>query len=210
MRKLLLILLGLPVIGVAQDIKNVEVSTNDDLAEISYDLIDVKNNFYNIKLKVSEGNTVIVQRKKSNTFIYGDIGKGIIAGKHKKIYWNVLEDDVELVGDNLIFEVSADVIKQRSTANFLLPGRYNYFVSNNKKYLSKSLLFYSALAAGIYFGSVSSTNHQKYNDATNFNEMNDYYNKANSSLQLSYLCYTVTGTVMIDNIYRLFKKNKVR
>ena len=210
MRKLLLILLFLPVIGFAQDIKYVEVSTNDDLVEISYDLIDVKNNFYNIKLKVYEGNTVIVQRKKTNTFIYGDIGKGIIAGKHKKIYWNVLEDDIELVGDNLEFEVSADVIKQRSTANFLLPGRYNYLVSHKKKYLTKSIIFYSALAGGIYFGGISSINQQKYNAATNFYDINDYYNKANTSLQFSYLCYTISGTIMIDNIYRLFKKNKVR
>lgn len=210
MRKLLLILLFLPVIGFAQDIKYVEVSTNDDLVEISYDLIDVKNNFYNIKLKVYEGNAVIVQRKKSNTFIYGDIGKGIIAGKHKKIYWNVLDDDVELVGDNLIFDITGDILKQKSSANVLLPGRYNYLVSHQKKHLAKSIIFYSALAGGIYFGSISLVNQQKYNDATNFYDINDYYNKANTSLQFSYLCYTISGTIMIDNIYRLFKKNKVR
>jgi hypothetical protein len=127
-----------------------------------------------------------------------------------KELWQVSTKNIELVGDNLIFEVLADIIKQRSATNFLLPGRYNYIVSQKKKHLSKSLLFYSALAAGIYYGSVSSTNQQKYNDATKLNEINDYYNKANTSLQLSYLCYGISGTIMIDNIYRLFKKNKVR
>ena len=155
--------------------------------------------------------TISQYRKAKRTQnIYGDIGKGILSGKYKEISWKVLDDNIELVGDNLIFEVSANVIKQRSATNFLLPGRYNYLVSHKKKYLSKSLLIYSALAAGIYYGSVSSTNQQKYNDATKLNEINDYYNKANTSLQLSYLCYTISATIMIDNIYRLIKKNKVR
>jgi len=211
MKKLLLILLCLPMIGFGQhNIKNIKVNFNNELLEIKYDISSLSSTYFNISLNVYEGKDLIVRKKKKTQNIYGDIGKGIMAGKYKKISWKVLDDNIELVGDNLIFEVSADVIKQRSATNFLLPGRYNYLVSHKKKYLSKSLLFYSALAAGIYYGSVSSTNQQKYNDATKLNEINDYYNKANTSLQISYLCYTISGTIMIDNIYRLFKKNKVR
>jgi hypothetical protein len=214
MRKLLLILLFLPVIGFGQNgnykIENIKVDFNNELLEIKYDILSFSSSYFNISLNVYEGKDLIVRKKKKTQNIYGDIGKGIMAGKYKKISWKVLDDNIELVGDNLIFEVSADIIKQRSATNFLLPGRYNYIVSQKKKHLSKSLLFYSALAAGIYYGSVSSTNQQKYNDATKLNEINDYYNKANTSLQLSYLCYGISGTIMIDNIYRLFKKNKVR
>jgi hypothetical protein len=211
MKKLLLILLCLPMIGFGQhNIKNIKVNFNNELLEIKYDISSLSSTYFNISLNVYEGKDLIVRKKKKTQNIYGDIGKGIMAGKYKKISWKVLDDNIELVGDNLIFEVSADIIKQRSATNFLLPGRYNYIVSQKKKHLSKSLLFYSALAAGIYYGSVSSTNQQKYNDATKLNEINDYYNKANTSLQLSYLCYGVSGTIMIDNIYRLFKKNKVR
>ena len=214
MRKLLLILLFLPVIGFGQNgnykIENIKVDFNNELLEIKYDILSFSSSYFNISLNVYEGKDLIVRKKKKTQNIYGDIVKGIMAGKYKKISWKVLDDNIELVGDNLIFEVSADIIKQRSATNFLLPGRYNYIVSQKKKHLSKSLLFYSALAAGIYYGSVSSTNQQKYNDATKLNEINDYYNKANTSLQLSYLCYGISGTIMIDNIYRLFKKNKVR
>tara|TARA_B110000211_G_scaffold137532_1_gene157299 strand:- start:2655 stop:3326 length:672 start_codon:yes stop_codon:yes gene_type:complete len=214
MKKLLLILLCLPFIGFGQDenhkIKNIKVDFNNELLEINYDISSFSSSYFNISLYVYEGKKLIVRKEKRTQNIYGDIGKGIMAGKYKKISWKVLDDNIELVGDNLIFEVSADIIKQRSATNFLLPGRYNYIVSQKKKHLSKSLLFYSALAAGIYYGSVSSTNQQKYNDATKLNEINDYYNKANTSLQLSYLCYGISGTIMIDNIYRLFKKNKVR
>jgi hypothetical protein len=214
MRKLLLILLFLPVIGFGQNgnykIENIKVDFNNELLEIKYDILSFSSSYFNISLNVYEGKDLIVRKKKKTQNIYGDIGKGIMAGKYKKISWKVLDDNIELVGDNLIFEVSADIIKQRSATNFLLPGRYNYIVSQKKKHLSKSLLFYSALAAGIYYGSVSSTNQRKYNDATKLNEINDYYNKANTSLQVSYLCYTISGTIMIDNIYRLFKKDKVR
>ena len=202
------------MIGFGQDenykIENIKVDFNNELLEIRYDFPPIPSSYFNISLNVYEGKDLIVRKEKRTQNIYGDIGKGIIAGKYKKISWKVLDDNIELVGDNLIFEVSADVIKQRSATNFLLPGRYNYLVSHKKKYLSKSLFLYSALATGIYYGSVSSTNQQKYNDATAHNEMNDYYNKANTSLQLSYLCYTISSTIMIDNIYRLFKKNKVR
>ena len=218
MKKLILILLCLPMIGFGQNvnhkIKNINVDFSNELLEIKYDISkspDISSSSsscFNISLNVYEGEDLIVRKVKRTQNIYGDIGKGIMGGKYKKISWKVLDDNIELVGDNLIFEVSAVVIKQRSATNFLLPGRYNYLVSHKKKHLSKSLLFYSALAAGIYYGSVSSTNQQKYNDATKLNEINDYYNKANTSLQISYLCYTISGTIMIDNIYRLFKKIK--
>ena len=214
MRKLLFILLCLPMIGFGQNenykIKNIKVDFNNELLEIKYDISSFSSSYFNISLNVYEGKDLIVRKEKRTQNIYGDIGKGIIAGKYKKISWKVLDDNIELVGDNLIFEVSADFIKQRSATNFLLPGRYNYLVSHKKKYLSKSLLFYSALAAGIYYGSVSSTNQQNYNDATKLSEINDYYNKANTSLQLSYLSYGISGTIMIDNVFRLFKKNKVK
>tara|TARA_B110000238_G_scaffold18849_1_gene18521 strand:- start:344 stop:1006 length:663 start_codon:yes stop_codon:yes gene_type:complete len=210
MKKLLLILFCLPFIGFGQDenhkIKNIKVDFNNELLEINYDISSFSSSYFNISLNVYEGKKLIVRKEKRTQNIYGDIGKGILSGKYKKISWKVLDDNIELVGDNLIFEVSADVIKQRSATNFLLPGRYNYLVSHKKKNLSKSLLFYSALVAGIYFGSVSSTNQLKYNDATNLNEINEYYNKANSSLQLSYLFYGISGTFMIDNVFRLFKK----
>jgi len=214
MKKLLLILLFFPMIGLAQDkrysIKNIKVNDINELLEIKYDISSIPSTYFNISLNVYDGKELIVTEKKRNKNIYGDIGKGILSGYGKKISWKVLDDNIELVGDNLIFEVSGVVIKQRSTTNFLLPGRYNYLVSHKKKYLSKSLLLYSALAAGVYFGSISSTNQLKYNDATKLNEINEYYNKANSSLQLSYLCYGISGTIMIDNVFRLFKKNKVK
>ena len=202
------------MLGFGQDknhnIKNIKVNFNNELLEINYDISSLSSTYFNISLNVYEGKDLIVRKKKKTQSIYGDIGGGVLSGYGKTISWKVLEDNIELVGDNLIFEVSVDVIKQRSSTNFLLPGRYNYLVSHKKKYLSKSLLFYSALAAGIYYGGVSSTNQQKYNDATKLNEINDYYNKANTSLQISYLCYTISGTIMIDNIFRLFKKNKVK
>ena len=212
MKKLILILLCLPMLGFGQaknyNIKNIKVNFNNELLEINYDISSLPSTYFNISLNIYEGKDLLVSKRKKTENIYGDIGRGILSGYGKTISWKVLEDNIELVGDNLIFEVSADVIKQRSSTNFLLPGRYNYLVSHKKKYLSKSFLFYSALAAGIYYGSVSSTNQQNYNDATKLSEINDYYNKANTSLQLSYLCYTISGTIMIDNVFRLFKKIK--
>ena len=136
------ILLCLPFIGFGQNenykIKNIKVNFNNELLEIKYDISSFSSSYFNISLNVYEGKDLIVRKAKRTQNIYGDIGKGILSGKYKEISWKVLDDNIELVGDNLIFEVSANVIKQRSATNFLLPGRYNYLVSHKKKYLSKS------------------------------------------------------------------------
>ena len=192
------------------DIQNIRVNLKNEVLEINYDITGSQRKYFNISLNVLDGKDLIISKSKKSQNIYGDIGRGILSGNGKTISWKVLEDDIELVGDNLIFSVQANVIKQKSVANFLLPGKYNYSVSQKKKYLSKSILFYSVLAAGVYWGNISSINKQNYDDATKFNDLNDYYNKANSSLQLAYLCYGISGTIMIDNIFRLFKKNKIK
>ena len=192
------------------DIQNISVSLKNEVLEINYDITGSQKKYFNISLNVLDGKDLIISKSKKSQNIYGDIGRGILSGYGKAISWKVLEDDIELVGDNLIFSVEANLIKQKSVANFLLPGKYNYSVSQKKRYLSKSILFYSVLAAGVYYSNISSINKQNYNDATKFNDLNDYYNKANSSLQLAYLCYGISGTIMIDNVFRLFKKNKIK
>jgi len=191
-----------------QQVNNVHCKILDEEIEITYDLADNGVNYYSINLTVLNGNRVLAYRQKSNSLIFGDIGNGVISGFQKKIYWKVLEDDVELVGDNIVFEISASLVKQRSLGNFILPGRYDYLIDYKKTKLLKSVILYTSIIGGIYFGEISSSNYQQYNDATNLEDIHKYYSKANISLQYSYLCYSVSGTIMIDNLYRLFRKNK--
>ena len=89
MRKLLLILLCLPLIGFGQNenykIKNIKVDFNNELLEIKYDISSFSSSsYFNISLNVYEGKDLIVRKEKRTQNIYGDIGKGIIAGSTKK------------------------------------------------------------------------------------------------------------------------------
>jgi hypothetical protein len=85
MKKLLLILLCLPMIGFGQhNIKNIKVNFNNELLEIKYDISSLSSTYFNISLNVYEGKDLIVRKKKKTQNIYGDIGKGIMAGKYKK------------------------------------------------------------------------------------------------------------------------------
>ena len=188
-----------------QQVNNVNTKILDEEIEITYDLNDYDDNYYSINLTVLNGNRILAYREKSNSLIFGDIGNGIISGDQRKIYWKVLEDDVELVGDNIVFEISASLIQQNSLANFILPGRYDYLIDDKKTKLLKSVIFYTTIIGGIYFGASSNSNYQKYNNATELAEIQNYYSKANISLQHSYLCYSVSGIIMIDNLCRLFR-----
>lgn len=188
-----------------QQVNNVNIKIFDEEIEITYDLNDYGVNYYSINLTVLNGNRILAYREKSNSLIFGDIGNGIISGDQRKIYWKVLEDDVELVGDNIVFEISANLIQQKSLANFILPGRYDYLIDDKKTKLLKSVIFYTTIIGGVYFGEISSSNYKHYNNATELEEIQNYYSKANISLQHSYLCYSVSGTIMIDNLLRLFR-----
>ena len=81
MKKLLLILFCLPMIGFGQDenykIKNIKVDFNNELLEIKYDISSFSSSYLNISLNVYEGKDLIVRKEKRTQNIYGDIGKGI-------------------------------------------------------------------------------------------------------------------------------------
>ena len=212
MKKLLFLLFSLPFIVLSQNnnITNINVDFENETLEIRYNFEYPKlvTSYYNITLNVFEGNDLIVKKTKKNKYIYGDIGLGIYGGNAKKISWDVVDDNIELVGDNLIFEIIAKEIKKQSLTNLIMPGRYNYLTSRKKIHISKAIIFYSALAAGIYFGNNSLENQEKYNNATSLNDINKFYDKANISLQASYVSYCISTTFMLDNIFKLLKKNK--
>ena len=212
MKKLLFLLFSLPFIVLSQNnnIKNINVDFENETLEIRYNFEypNLVSSYYNITLNVFEGNNLLVKKTKKTKYIFGDIGLGVYGGNSKKISWNVVDDNIELVGDNLIFEIIAKEIKKQSLTNLLIPGRYNYLSSRKKIHFSKTLILYSALAAGIYFGNNSSDYQKKYNNANNLNDINKFYDKANISLQASLVSYCISTTFMLDNIFKLFKKNK--
>lgn len=91
----------------AQQITNVQVEQDGDNVVIGYDIIDAKQGQkFDISLSLSAdgGKTFTI----TPLSITGDI-KQITAGQGKKIIWNVLLDNDEVIGDNFVFMLKAKI-----------------------------------------------------------------------------------------------------
>ena len=206
------------LIGQEEKISQVTVDVVDDRLVIGYDFF--KNypyrgntmNYYDVSLKVYDGNKKLVEKnhKSKKSIVDGDIGFSIPSGNNKRIFWDVFSDDIELVGDNLIFTIEAKKVEKLKFTNFIIPGLYQYKVQRKPTIFAKSFLFYSSLIAGIVFNNISSNEYEKYNNATSSVDIENYYNNANVSLQWAYLCYTLSATITIDNIYNIFKRSPLK
>ena len=210
-----------------EKISQVTVDVVDDRLVIGYDFL--KNyvyrsskstfkdspgttNYYDVSLTVYDGNKKLVEKnhKSKKSIINGDIGLSIQSGNGKRIFWDVFSDEIELVGDNLIFTIEAKKVEKLKFVNFIIPGLYQYKVQRKPTIFAKSFLFYSSLIAGIVFNNISSNEYEKYNNATSSVDIENYYNNANVSLQWAYLCYTLSATITLDNIYNIFKRSPLK
>jgi len=214
------------LIGQEEKISQVTVDVVDDRLVIGYDFFknypyrgDIVErlyfgamNYYDVSLKVYDGNKKLVEKnhKSKKSIVDGDIGFSIPSGNNKRIFWDVFSDDIELVGDNLIFTIEAKKLKKLNFANFIIPGLYQYKVQRKPTIFAKSFLFYSSLIAGIVFNNISSNEYEKYNNATNSADIENYYTNANVSLQWAYLCYTLSATITLENIYNIFKRSPLK
>lgn len=80
--------------GLAQDIRNVDIVTNDDKMIITYDLFGKKSTVYNVALMFTkEDDTQLRPRH-----LTGDVGNKITPGEGKSIIWDVYKDVDELKG----------------------------------------------------------------------------------------------------------------
>lgn len=201
-----------------EKISQVTVDVVDDRLVIGYDFF--KNypyrgntmNYYDVSLKVYDGNKKLVEKnhKSKKSIVDGDIGFSIPSGNNKRIFWDVFSDDIELVGDNLIFTIEAKKVEKLKFTNFIIPGLYQYKVQRKPTIFAKSFLFYSSLITGIVFNSISANEYEKYNNATSSVDIENYYNNANVSLQWAYLCYTLSATITLENIYNIFKRSPLK
>jgi len=91
----------------AQQISNVRATQNSDNVSIGYDITGAKagQTFdIDVKCSLNGGNSFTI----FPTSISGDI-KGVTNGYGKQINWDVLQDRDEIVGENIVFEVTATV-----------------------------------------------------------------------------------------------------
>jgi uncharacterized protein (TIGR02145 family) len=94
----------------AQSIANVRATQAGQKIEINYDLINAgANQQFDIAVycSVNGGYAWGIPLKK----VEGDVGKGVTAGQNKKIVWFVLNERDNLIGENIVFKITANVTK---------------------------------------------------------------------------------------------------
>ena len=187
MKKLLLILLCLPMIGFGQEVRHkVKVYPallNGTRIIINYDIIASRGGRnYEVKINVFKNGGVTPLKGLSS--FNGDIGRDISSGSGKSIKWSILNDYPEInEDDKFVFEVitelqkltiydsdPSNIDKPGYSIAFLsavAPGIADYKVLEKKNpYWIKTVVFYSGIIGGIWMNSASSSNYKKYNGAT--------------------------------------------
>ena len=221
MRKLLLILLGFPMIGLGQqfhhEVKRLRTIQDDDKIIIKYDIIaSAADQYYTVKINVFK-NGDETPLKKLNSFT-GDIDRYISAGVGKIIKWDVLKDLPAFnEDDELVFEVIAELQKLSfldskapwAFLSIVAPGFADYKVFEKKKpYWLKTVVFYSGIVGGVWMNKISSSNYKKYNEATELDAIESYYSKANNMNKWSNYCFIISGTIMVQDVTKVFLRGR--
>jgi len=224
MKKLLLILLCLPMIGFGQELRHkvkvYKASLNGSRIIINYDIIASRGDRnYEVKINVFKNGGVTPLKGLSS--FNGDIGRDISSGSGKSIKWSILNDYPEINEDDkfafeIITELQKLTIYDSDPSNIdepgysiaflsaVAPGIADYKVFEKKKpYWIKTLVFYSGIIGGIWMNSASSSNYEKYNVATELDEIESYYSKSNNMKKWSNYCFIISGTIMLEDFTRV-------
>jgi formylglycine-generating enzyme required for sulfatase activity len=93
----------------AQSIKIVNIQQEEDSIKIEYSLLGGRDtDKFLVELEVSKNggkNFTIIPRA-----LEGDIGYGIIRGFNKLIWWNPLQENLELTGDEFVFKLTGTLL----------------------------------------------------------------------------------------------------
>jgi len=92
-----------------QTFQNLKIVQSSDTVKIFYDIVGGRSSdILKIKLLVSNdgGNNFSIVPQK----IWGDVGDKVPTGLGKVIYWDPLNEGLQLIGNNFVFDISGNVI----------------------------------------------------------------------------------------------------
>lgn len=135
----LLLIFALPLL--ANNATNVHVRQEGKSIIITYDL----NKKSNIRILISSGNNQQFKELKSVT---GNVGKGVPAGKSRKVVWKPLEEYAEFVAQNVRFRVET----QSTYEDYSQNGRTKTLVMGQVGYSLVPQFSYGGMIGQMYNG----------------------------------------------------------
>lgn len=202
-------------VSYSQRIENVDFVVKNNIIIVSYDLADCNaKQLYDLKLKVVCDGENITPKS-----ISGDLNK-ISCGNHKKIEWDVLNDNMELKGNTQVIVTISKTYSTKITGgpsnaflSMLLPGLGDHYINKESKSWYYISLIYLGSAIYAYSAKTQSDNYySQYHQAKTQPEMDAAYKSANDNYQTFQLLAGLTAAVWTtDVIYvaiRGFKNRK--
>jgi hypothetical protein len=198
---------------VAQQISGVDHFQDGQNIRIVYQL--QSNGPVQIKVQVSTngGHSFSAPLQK----VSGDVGKVTSSGE-KEIIWRVLEEVPDLVGDGILFRISAMIpdgianSKSGALASFenrhlwkdlLIPGLGTYHASKGKKGFWKFGAFCAFAGFSIGYKLFSEREYNRYLYATKDSEISWRYRRANLANKISFLSAGMGLTIYLSSVPKL-------
>lgn len=176
-------MLALPLLSFSQKVDNIHFEQEDQKIYIYYDL-QGEQDYYNIEIfcKLSEKKSW----GKSLNFVSGDVGQNRTPGSNKKIRWDVLREWDDLKG-NIVFKIEATPTFKTYKSSFLpvfIPGaRIKHYPGGKTKGIIKAVAFYGLVGSSVLLKLASNKQYDLYHQATTQEDMDKYYNSANTYYQ---------------------------
>lgn len=196
------------------EIKNISSSFDTCCIYVKYDLLKSSaKEKYKTAVLFDTKNGIINPKS-----ISGDVGSFLKGGKNKTIKWNVLEDDLEIIGEVTPKIQIVDYNEKiggpfNSIYSLLIPGLGDYKVRKNadirkgfyKPYFT-TILTYGIAGYGVYQKFRSDKYYKKYLDTWSQSEIDEFYKKSNNSHKQYLIAVGTAAVIWIADISYVFIK----
>jgi hypothetical protein len=182
-KHIVFLFLLLPLLSFSQKVSNIHFGQRKQKIYIYYDLQGGQSQ-YDIRIYCKYTNEKSWGRPLR--MVSGDVGQHRSPGKGKVIIWDVLSERDKLKGD-IAFKIEARASYKIYTSTFLpvfLPGaRIRHYPGGITVGILKAVAVYGLIGSSILFKQASNRQYDLYHKATTQEDMDKYYNSANTHYQ---------------------------
>ena len=198
------------------EIQNIQFSAHKDTLTVTYDIIQAeRKELFDISLVITTASGKMIRPRA----VSGDVGSNVNGGKGKRIYWDLnrdqifLKEGIEVEIEAVILGVPEKFISRGKAVllSAVVPGLGITKLNKGGPYWIMAIATYGAAAGSAAFYFLADDNYSKYLAATDMDERNSFYDKAESQNMISdILMYSASAVWLGNMIWTLAHPNKTK